>query len=276
MRVQPAQLQHPVARGSASTAARAAPPASEKPNFWSSWAVAMYSWVCASTPDGDPDQHPRPGAAVAGQRGQPVDLVERVDHDPARPRRPPPGSARRPTCCCRAAPIRSGGIPAASATASSPPVQTSRYSPSSAMIAHHRLAQERLRRRRRRRRRRSCRRSPGSGPGSRPRRTRRPGYRTRRPARARDTPPTPQHTVRHRAARYAGHSRGTRRVDVVRAAQPGRSRVPTHRRAARRPRVPACSIATSAPGRRRRAAPGRWRARCGRPRPARAGRGSAR
>ena len=22
----------------------------EKPNFWSSWAVAMYSWVCASTP----------------------------------------------------------------------------------------------------------------------------------------------------------------------------------------------------------------------------------
>ena len=32
------------------TASAAWPPASEKPNFWSSWAVAMNSWVCASTP----------------------------------------------------------------------------------------------------------------------------------------------------------------------------------------------------------------------------------
>ena len=37
-------------RGSGATASAAAPPASEKPNFWSSWAVAMNSWVCASTP----------------------------------------------------------------------------------------------------------------------------------------------------------------------------------------------------------------------------------
>ena len=39
--------------GSASTrrtASSAAPDASEKPNFWSSCAVAMNSWVCASTP----------------------------------------------------------------------------------------------------------------------------------------------------------------------------------------------------------------------------------
>ena len=32
------------------TAAKASPPVIEKPNFWSSCAVAMYSWVCASTP----------------------------------------------------------------------------------------------------------------------------------------------------------------------------------------------------------------------------------
>ena len=32
------------------TASAASPPASEKPNFWSSCAVAMNSWVCASTP----------------------------------------------------------------------------------------------------------------------------------------------------------------------------------------------------------------------------------
>ena len=31
-------------------ASRASPEVMEKPNFWSSWAVAMYSWVCASTP----------------------------------------------------------------------------------------------------------------------------------------------------------------------------------------------------------------------------------
>ena len=34
----------------ASSASAAGPPAIENPNFWSSWAVAMYSWVCASTP----------------------------------------------------------------------------------------------------------------------------------------------------------------------------------------------------------------------------------
>ena len=33
------------------TARKASPPVMEKPNFWSSCAVAMYSWVCASTPE---------------------------------------------------------------------------------------------------------------------------------------------------------------------------------------------------------------------------------
>ncbi len=32
------------------TASAACPPARAIPNFWSSWAVAMNSWVCASTP----------------------------------------------------------------------------------------------------------------------------------------------------------------------------------------------------------------------------------
>lgn len=32
------------------TASAASPVANEKPNFWSSCAVAMNSWVCASTP----------------------------------------------------------------------------------------------------------------------------------------------------------------------------------------------------------------------------------
>ena len=32
------------------TASSASPLLIEKPNFWSSWAVAMYSCVCASTP----------------------------------------------------------------------------------------------------------------------------------------------------------------------------------------------------------------------------------
>ena len=32
------------------TASKASPEVIENPNFWSSWAVAMYSCVCASTP----------------------------------------------------------------------------------------------------------------------------------------------------------------------------------------------------------------------------------
>ena len=66
-------------------AVSASPVASEKPNFWSSWAVAMNSWVCASMPDGRADEHRHRGAAGRhpgrGHRHQPVDLVERVDDD---------------------------------------------------------------------------------------------------------------------------------------------------------------------------------------------------
>jgi hypothetical protein len=40
----------PSTRRTASAAAESTPPAIENPNFWSSCAVAMNSWVCASTP----------------------------------------------------------------------------------------------------------------------------------------------------------------------------------------------------------------------------------
>src|SRR5690606_37838480 len=92
-------------------------------------------------PHGDPDQHLRPHPARASWLSRSISWKE--------------SSTIRPTPASRAAassavdlllpwkPIRSGGNPAASATASSPPVQTSRFSPSSAMIratARHRNA----------------------------------------------------------------------------------------------------------------------------------------
>jgi hypothetical protein len=56
---------------------------SRSPNFWSSCAVAMYSCVCASTPTVTRHQH-RPGAVPArAASGEPRDLVEGVDDDPA-------------------------------------------------------------------------------------------------------------------------------------------------------------------------------------------------
>ena len=52
--------------------------------------------------DGHPDHHraARP-AGSRGERGEPVDLVEGVDDDPADARPRARGAARRPTCCCR-------------------------------------------------------------------------------------------------------------------------------------------------------------------------------
>ena len=78
----------------------------EKPNFWSSWAVAMYSWVCASTP-----------------------AVTRTITRTVVPRRSAT-SASRSISAVESAMTRP--TPTRSATASSPPVHTSRHSPSSA------------------------------------------------------------------------------------------------------------------------------------------------
>ena len=127
-----------------STARAASPLARLKPNFESSWPVAMYSWVWAWTPG-----------------------VTRISTFGARvvppPAATPAGRARR-SCrrrCCAPrprGPARSSstllllpcivhepaGTPAASATCSSPPLATSSSRPSSYGEAGHRLAQERL------------------------------------------------------------------------------------------------------------------------------------
>ena len=114
-------------------AAFAAPPDSEKPNFWSSCAVAMYSWVCASTPT---VTRTMTRGRVPSRRAMAVSRS--ISWNESTTIRPTPARTARSNSAtdlllpCR--PIRSGGIPAASATASSPPVHTSRDRPSSARI----------------------------------------------------------------------------------------------------------------------------------------------
>ena len=53
--------------------------------------------------DLDADHHRRADAAIGGELGEPADLVEGVDDDPADARVERAGRARRRTCCCRAA-----------------------------------------------------------------------------------------------------------------------------------------------------------------------------
>ena len=72
-------------RRTASAASLSRPPAMAKPNFWSSCAVAMNSWVCASTPTVSRTSTGATTPALAGDRVQPGDLVERVEHHPADP-----------------------------------------------------------------------------------------------------------------------------------------------------------------------------------------------
>ena len=70
--------------GSASTrrtASSAAPEASEKPNFWSSCAVAMNSCVCASTPVVTRTRTRGRDPGRLRVVGKPGDLLEGVDHD---------------------------------------------------------------------------------------------------------------------------------------------------------------------------------------------------
>ena len=119
----------------ATAAASACPLAREKPNFWSSCAVAMNSWVCASTPTvtrtstsdrapgrgGDARPAGRSRGGCPARSGRP------------RPRPPARSSATDLLLPCKA--IRSGSTPARSAMASSPAVHTSMPRPSSAMIA---------------------------------------------------------------------------------------------------------------------------------------------
>ena len=66
------------------TARRASPLAIEKPNFWSSWAVAMYSWVWASTPAVTRIITPVVRPSLPATLDEALDLVEGVDDDPTR------------------------------------------------------------------------------------------------------------------------------------------------------------------------------------------------
>ena len=68
------------------------PSASEKPNFWSSCAVAMYSWVCASTPTVTRTITCGRGVALRGQRW-PAARSRRWESTTIRPT--PASSARR-------------------------------------------------------------------------------------------------------------------------------------------------------------------------------------
>ena len=120
----------PGASSTRRTASIASPDVIEKPNFWSSWAVAMYSWVCASTPAVTRTITRAGLPGLRRHRGEPVDLVEGVDDDPAdaRPRRR--GAARRSSCCCRGS--RSGpgrSRPAARRSARRPSTRRGRAPP---------------------------------------------------------------------------------------------------------------------------------------------------
>ncbi len=112
------------------TASAAAPPFSERPNFWSSCAVAMNSWVCASTPTvtriSTGCRTPWLAAMAASSS---TSWYESTTMCPTPTLTACSSSSRVLLLPCSA--IRSPGIPAASATANSPALQTSRLSPSS-------------------------------------------------------------------------------------------------------------------------------------------------
>ena len=110
----------------------AAPLASDSPNFWSSWAVEMNSWVCASTPTvtRTSTSWTTPASrAMASSRS--ISIIESSTTWAMPALTAAVSSATDLLLPCNA--IRSGGKSACSATASSPPVQTSSDRPSSSI-----------------------------------------------------------------------------------------------------------------------------------------------
>ncbi|CAM5641635.1 hypothetical protein SVIOM342S_01680 [Streptomyces violaceorubidus] len=122
------------------TASAACPPASGMPNFWSSWAVAMNSCVCASTPTVMRIcTRWRLPSSCAMWATRTISWKESSTIRPT-----PARTARSISCVDLLLPwkaIRSAGIPAERAVASSPPEQTSRLSPSS--CSHRTTARDR-------------------------------------------------------------------------------------------------------------------------------------
>ncbi len=121
----------PGAARTASTAANACPLVIEKPNFWSSCAVAMYSCVCASTP-----AVTRTSTRAVVPSSATTAASRSISTSESTMIRPTPiSTARRSSAddlLLPWKPIRAGSKPARSATASSPPEQTSRHRPSCA------------------------------------------------------------------------------------------------------------------------------------------------
>ena len=116
------------ARGSASirrTASAASPPASEKPNFWSSCAVAMNSWVCASTPTVTRIITGYRAPRAVARQARPAARSRRRSRRRWRRHRPHrrARARRRLVDAVQRDPL--GGNPARSASRSSPPEQTS-------------------------------------------------------------------------------------------------------------------------------------------------------
>ncbi len=119
----------PSALSTRRAASAASPAAREKPNFWSSCAVAMNSWVCASTPTVtrmSTDWRTPRSLAIWSSRA--ISWNESSTTVPM-----PASTALTSSATDLLLPwkvIRSGGKSAASATASSPPLHTSRLRPS--------------------------------------------------------------------------------------------------------------------------------------------------
>ena len=100
------------------------------PNFWSSRAVARYSWVEACTPllTRSMTRCTRPWRRAASTT-RPISIVLSITIVPMP--RPTARSISVRLLLLPWKPIRDGSTPAASATASSPPLQTSMPSPAS-------------------------------------------------------------------------------------------------------------------------------------------------
>ena len=135
--------------------------------------------------DGDADHDRRADAELGGDGGEPVDLLERVDDDPAHAVARAPGGSRRATCCCRATRSAPRGSRPAARPRAHRPSRRRGTGPRRRPSAPPRCTGTPCRRRRRRprRARRTARRTrrgrPAPGRGSRPRRRRMPRCRTR-------------------------------------------------------------------------------------------------
>ena len=229
----------------------------EKPNFWSSWAVAMYSWVWASTPAVTRTITPGGAAELVGD----TSASRSISWKESTMIRPTPSSTarsssrRRLVVAVEADPLHREAGPlgdeqlAAGADVEREPVL--------GQPARRRSCRGRPCRRSRRRSRRRRRGRRGPGRGSRPRPGRTPVSRARGPARAAALP-RPTSTPSALAA-VCDQRCGDERVGVGRLTQPGG---PAQGAVGVRPagRVGGGHDVTSARGRRPRAGTGRWRA----------------